>query len=198
MPNDPPTNLGSKSKFISHVGSVSELVLGSSIALHAAFGFLIVVLSTLIQIKYQSKDLSPFETHPATMIAFIIVVVIHVGALVVTIGRETDSRSYLPVLRHALLISGALASALLLRILVPLFGLFMFILCLLLSVAISCVWYQKIFGLPSWADLEVFNKLDDWLRQVFKWLHGAVFQVFRKSSTSCNISIEKEIIRMPV
>ncbi|KAK9274206.1 hypothetical protein L1049_019020 [Liquidambar formosana] len=171
------------------LGCASEQGLGSSTAFHAAFGFLIIVLGALIQIKYQSQNAPPFETHPSTMLAFIIVVVLHVVALVVMIGHKTDSTSYLPVLRHDLLISSAIASTLLLRILVPLFGLLMLVLCAVQIVAISCVWCNKIFGLPAWADFEVFNKLQGWLRQFFRCLHKGISQVFKKSSTSCN-SIE--------
>uniref|UniRef100_A0A7N2M2Q7 Uncharacterized protein n=1 Tax=Quercus lobata TaxID=97700 RepID=A0A7N2M2Q7_QUELO len=71
--------------------------LGSSMTVHGIFGFLIILLLTLLQVNYQNSG-NPFETHGATMLLFILAVFVYAIALA-GISQPTPNSSYLPILR---------------------------------------------------------------------------------------------------
>lgn len=171
------------------VHSEFEQRLRTALAYLAVFAFLLPLLNSLIQTKI--KDASLFETHPAITLAFIITLLILTAALLILIALKNTETTYLPILWHAILVSGALASALLIWIISPLLGLFMFVLCAVLTIISACVWYRKTFQPPPRAAFEVFNKLCDWFLQFSLSLPNAVFRAFNISPTSSD-STEKE------
>ena len=100
-------------------GSQQELGFSTTFQLHTAFGFLILLLLTLLQVKYQNFG-NPFQTHGATMLLFIIAVLVYAIALA-GISQPSSDRSYLPILSilgRVCFIFGAFACDLLLLILV--------------------------------------------------------------------------------
>ncbi|KAL4607580.1 hypothetical protein ACB092_09G185600 [Castanea dentata] len=121
--------------------------LGSSITVHTAFGFLILSLLTLLQVKYQNSG-NPYQTHSATMLLFVLAVLVYTIALA-GMSQLTSNTSYLPLLRCVCFIFGAFSCDLLLLILVPPFGWFILILCVCVSfpiiMSISFQSIQKFF-----------------------------------------------------
>ena len=100
-------------------GSQQELGFSTTFQLHTAFGFLILLLLTLLQVKYQNFG-NPFQTHGATMSLFIIAVLVYAIALA-GISQPSSNRSYLlilSILGRVCFIFGAFACDLLLLILV--------------------------------------------------------------------------------
>ena len=98
-------------------GSQQELGFSTTFQFHTAFGFLILLLLTLLQVKYQNLG-NPFQTHGATMSLFIIAVLVYAIALA-GICQPSSNRSYLPILSiigRVCFIFGAFACDLLLLI----------------------------------------------------------------------------------
>ncbi|KAK4580925.1 hypothetical protein RGQ29_024545 [Quercus rubra] len=138
--------------------------LGSSTRVHTAFGFLILSLLSLLQVKYQNFG-NPYQTHGATMLLFILAVLVYTIALA-GISQLTSNTSYLPLLRCVCFIFGAFACDLLLLILVPPFGWFILILCVCMSVRLLCdshrqilECFQQIYQLINQSTSKAFNIL---------------------------------------
>ncbi|XP_044491285.1 uncharacterized protein LOC123215310 [Mangifera indica] len=75
------------------------------------FKFLIPLLIGLLQVDYQSKNVSPFHTHPINMWGFLAATCIYC----VVLGTTTCSK----IVSHIILSSGALASVCLASVLFP-------------------------------------------------------------------------------
>ncbi|KAL4607583.1 hypothetical protein ACB092_09G185900, partial [Castanea dentata] len=124
---------------------------GSSVTVHDIFGFLIILLLTLLQVNHQNSG-NPFETHGATMLLFILAVFVYAIALA-GISQPAPNSSYLPILRGVCFISGAFACDSLLMILVPPFGWFIFVLCVCMFLQLLFKSRQQIHQLPLLSSL---------------------------------------------
>ncbi|KAF3947546.1 hypothetical protein CMV_026334, partial [Castanea mollissima] len=174
------------------------------IAIHTAVGFLIILLLTLLQVRGQSSG-DPFQTHGATMSAFVIAIFVYATALAVT-SQLTPNTRYLPILRHVCIIFGALACGLLLRIIVPPFGLLILVLGLLILVLWVCtslllLYDSQIlqsfseattnaFNTISEATSNAFNKLCVWFQDSFQSLRQEASRPFYSSSMPAANSTE--------
>ena len=143
---------------------------------HGIFGFLIILLLTLLQVNYQNSG-NPFETHGATMLLFILAVFVYAIALA-GISQPTPNSSYLPILRGMCFISGAFACDLLLMILVPPFGWFIFVLCVCMFLQLlfksrqqihQCL--QQICQSINRSTSQAFKILSDWFQNSFQSQH---------------------------
>ncbi|KAL0007794.1 hypothetical protein SO802_009296, partial [Lithocarpus litseifolius] len=99
--------------------SVQDFI--SSAPTHVVFVFLIQSLIGLIQVEYQSKSLSPFDTHPISMWTSFGAICIYSLGLATKMEPKARSASYSKVLSHVILISGVLSSASLASTLLPRF-----------------------------------------------------------------------------
>lgn len=109
----------------------SEDEVSSSTPLHAVFSFLIMLLLALVGIHCQGLNSSPLSTHYATMVLFIIAVVIYSIAFA-GIKLGPHNTSYLPTFNFICLTSGTLACELLVSILIAPFWLLIVNLCVIL------------------------------------------------------------------
>ena len=164
----------------------SQQDFGYSTTVHTAFGFDILVLLTLLQVKYQNSG-NPFQTHVATMLPFILAVIIYAIALV-AISQPTPNISYLPILRHVCKIFGAFACDFLLLILVPSFGWFILVLCVSISVRLLCnsrhqilQCFQQIFRSINQSTSPAFSKLCGWFQNGFQSLCQTGSRAFNRS-----------------
>ena len=119
----------------------SEDESSSSTPFHAVFGFLIMLLLTLVGVHFQGLNMSPLTTHYATMVLFIIAVFIYSIAFAgIKIGPHNTS--YLPIFNFICLTSGIIACELLVYILIPAFWLLIINLCATL-VEVLRRWYKQ-------------------------------------------------------
>jgi hypothetical protein len=122
-----------------------ELKVSSSTPFHAAFGFLITILIGLVGVHFQGLGVSPLRTHFATMLLFLMAVVIYSIAFVgIKVGAHNTSYHYLPLFKFICLISGTIACELLVSILIAALWLLIINLCAIL-VEVLRRWYQPIF-----------------------------------------------------
>ncbi|PPD76984.1 hypothetical protein GOBAR_DD26084 [Gossypium barbadense] len=92
--------------------------------IHASLGFLITVLLALIQVKYQSTNMAvPFETHPAIMFIFITAILVYAATAAIKTSNANSSIHRIIVSKISLL-SGSLATVVLLLVIVPPIGWF--------------------------------------------------------------------------
>ncbi|KAB2011018.1 hypothetical protein ES319_D10G285500v1 [Gossypium barbadense] len=92
--------------------------------IHASLGFLISVLVDLIQVKYQSTNMAvPFETHPAIMFIFITAILVYAAAATIKTSNDNSSIHRVIVTKISLL-SGSLATVVLLLVIVAPIGWF--------------------------------------------------------------------------
>ena len=129
--------------FIFNCGSEEEV--NFSTPFHAAFGFLITLLLALVGVHFQGLGVSPLKTHFATILLFLMAVVIYSIAFVgIKVGAHNTSYRYLPLFNFICLISGTLACELLVSILItPLWLLIINLCAILVEVLRRC--YQPIF-----------------------------------------------------
>ena len=135
---------------------------------HAIIAFTISILAAFIQVEFQSKSSSPFETHYWIMSAFFVVLFIYVLAwLKATIQVQTQTQDTIRndnnhgVMTKISLLFGALNSILLLLILLRALGWF--------SLFIWTLYFVKAsHKLVNDAIFELFDKLS-------KAIHGRTF-----------------------
>ena len=156
----------------------------------AAFSFILGFLLTLLGWKYQSSSVSLFHTHSAIMLFLIIDVCTFTIALAMTI-LPTTNRTHLSLFKNVCLISEAFACNLLLFILVPLFGWFIFIIFLFVLVWLLYGSYNQILQCcqeilePMWhstSTFEAFHSVCDRFQQFFQSIWQAPSQAFDGSS----------------
>ncbi|KAK4580926.1 hypothetical protein RGQ29_024546 [Quercus rubra] len=161
----------------------------SSISIHTAVGFLIILLLTLLQVRGQSSG-DPFQTHGATISAFVIAIFFYATALAV-ISQLTPNTRYLPILWHVCIIFGVLACGLLLRIIVPPFGLLILVLwvCTSLLLLYDSQILQSFseattnaFNTISEATSNAFDKLCVWFQDSFQSMRQEASGPFNSSS----------------
>ncbi|KAJ0111211.1 hypothetical protein Patl1_00198 [Pistacia atlantica] len=87
---------------------------------HMIFLFLIPVMLGLLQVEYQSKNVSPFDTHPINMWVFLAATYIYCVGLATNLELQNHSTTtYSKIISHVILSSGALASVTLALVLFP-------------------------------------------------------------------------------
>ena len=179
----------------------SQQELNFSTTVHTAFGFVIVLLLTLLQVKYQNFG-NPFQMHGAIMSLFIVCVLAYAIALVV-VSQPTPNTSYLPLLRDVCFIFGAFACDLLLLMLVPPFGWLILGLCVCMSIRLLFYSYQQIlqcfqqiFQSFNQNISKAFKILCCWFQSSFKSLCRAASRAFNSMPTSN--SIENQVVEMEV
>ncbi|XWS72262.1 hypothetical protein CRYUN_Cryun02cG0024900 [Craigia yunnanensis] len=79
----------------------------------ATIGSLIIVLLTLLQVKYENKDESPFDTDGLVMMLFIVTMLINtlVAVATITVQAWFPNHSLVPVLNQICFAFGVLASS---------------------------------------------------------------------------------------
>ncbi|KAF7139433.1 hypothetical protein RHSIM_Rhsim07G0111900 [Rhododendron simsii] len=82
---------------------------------HTVLAFIVPVLLSLLQIKYQGNQISPFETHPISMVIFV------ASLLLYCFGYHAKSRwpTYALVISHGMVAFGSLSVVSLASILFP-------------------------------------------------------------------------------
>jgi hypothetical protein len=137
------------------------------------FGFFLGFLLTLVGLKYQSSAAALFHAHSAIMVLLIIDVCTCTIALAAVI-LTTFNTSYLPFLKSVSLISGAFACDLLILIIVPPFGWFIFTIWVFVLVCLLYGKYQyilqccqEILQSISHSTFDAFDVLCNWFQQNF-------------------------------
>ena len=140
----------------------------------AVLGVLFGPLLTILGWKYQSPDVSLFDTHGALMLLLIIDVCIFTISMAVTI-LPTFNRTHLPFFKGVFLISGVFASDLILLMLVPPLGWFIGTICafailLLLNRSRKQILElcQEILESMWHSTSKALHRLCDWFRQSFQ------------------------------
>ena len=140
----------------------------------AVLGVLFGPLLTILGWKYQSPDVSLFDTHGALMLLLIIDVCIFTISMVATI-LPTFNRTHLPFFKGVFLISGVFACDLILLMLVPPFGWFICTICASVMVLLLYRSRKQILQLcqeilePMWHSIfEAFYSSCDWFQQSFQ------------------------------
>ncbi|KAH7862888.1 hypothetical protein Vadar_010666 [Vaccinium darrowii] len=91
----------------------------SSTTCHVVYGFLISTLIGLLQLKYQNKKVSPFETHPALIRMFVATMCIYSLAMVGKITAANYRAKCCEIFSRVSILSGALSSVSLAMIFLP-------------------------------------------------------------------------------
>nr|POE96736.1 hypothetical protein CFP56_43462 [Quercus suber] len=166
----------------------------------AVFGVLFGPLLTILGLKYQSPDVSLFDIHGALMLLLIIDVCIFTISMAVTI-LPTFNRTHLPFFKGVFLISGVFAYDLILLMLVPPFGWFIFTICASVMVLLLYCSRKHILGRcqeilePMWhSTSEAFHSLYDWFRQSFQSVWMAPSQASTESSMPIPNMTEKHVV----
>ena len=95
----------------------------TSMSLHAIVGYAIPTLSAFMQLEFQSKSSSPFDTHYWTMLCFFIALFAYMAAWAKTSATAHGGQPcFGSAASNICVMSGALASVLLLKIVVPPLG----------------------------------------------------------------------------
>ncbi|KAJ0051803.1 hypothetical protein Pint_00190 [Pistacia integerrima] len=83
------------------------------------FLFLIPLMLGLLQVEYQSKNVSPFDTHPINMWVFLAATCIYCGELATNLESQNHPTTCSKIISRVILSSGAFASVTLASVLVP-------------------------------------------------------------------------------
>ena len=92
----------------------------SSTMPHVVYAFLVATLIGLLQMKYQNKSVSPFETHSTNMTSFVLTLCAYCLAMVGKNIHKNHGGNYTKILGHVILISQTLSSVSLATIFLPL------------------------------------------------------------------------------
>ncbi|KAK4592973.1 hypothetical protein RGQ29_017207 [Quercus rubra] len=93
----------------------------------AAFAFLLGFLLTLLGLKYQNPGVSVFDTHRAIILLLILNVCTCTISLAMIIVLPTSNKTHLSFFKNVFLFSGVFACDLVLLVLIPPLGWFIFI-----------------------------------------------------------------------
>ncbi|KAH7864845.1 hypothetical protein Vadar_034545 [Vaccinium darrowii] len=91
----------------------------SSTTCHVVYGFFITTLIGILQLKYQNKKVSPFETHLTPIRTFVATMCIYSLAMVGKIIAKKYSAKCYEIFSHVSILSGALSSVSLATIFLP-------------------------------------------------------------------------------
>ena len=177
----------------------------------AVFGFMLGPLLTSLGWKYQSPDVSLFDIHGAIMLLLIVDVCIFTISMAMTIPPNFN-RIHLPIFKGVFLIFGVFACYLILLMLAPPFGWFIFTTCASIMVLLLYQSYREILlhcqeilepmwhstskafhGLCDWFQ-QNFNSLCDWFRQSFQSIWTAPSQASNGSSMPTPNMREKHVL----
>jgi uncharacterized membrane protein YfcA len=147
------------------VGFASEQALIGHANANGNHQFLILVLLSLLQIKCQNSGNSPFDTH-VTIMPLLIIVIYFYGVAYAAITRQNPNRSYIYLVVLICDILGALASSLLILILLPSFGRFLLVLC-------AFVLSLKALHSSNWKIFELLLAFKCQVSSTFKRSHQA-------------------------
>ena len=152
----------------------NEQELCSYIKWLAVFDFVFGTLLTILKWKYQSPNISLFDIHGALMLILIIDVCIFTISMARTI-LPTFNRTCHPFFKGVFFISGVFACDLILLMLVPPFGWFIFTICTFVLVLLlhrSCEQIlrhcQETLESMWHSTPESFHSLCDWFRHSFQ------------------------------
>ena len=158
----------------------------------AVFGFMLGSLLTFLGWKYQSPNVSLFDIHGAIMLLLIIDVCIFTISMAVTI-LPNFNRFYLPLFKGVFLISGVLACDLILLMLAPPFGWFIFTICASVMVLLLYQSRREILQRcqailePMWdSTSKAFHGLCDCFQQNFYGLCDWFQQSFQSNRTAAS------------
>ena len=172
--------------------SRSEPELRFFTALLALFGFLFSFLLTLLGLKHQSSGAALFHEHGTIMLLLTIDVCTCTIALAAAMLQTSNPR-YIPFFKSVCLISGAFASDLLLLILFPPFGWFVFIIFVFILICLVYGSYEQILncsqeflGSISSCTSHCIHILCNWFQENFQ---------FQTSNGSLN-EIETQVAEM--
>ncbi|KAM3690901.1 hypothetical protein ACJW31_09G155100 [Castanea mollissima] len=175
----------------------SQQQLNSSTTVHTAFGFLIMMLLTLIQVRFQNSD-NPFHTNGGIMFSFI-GCALGYSITLAWISQPTLNTSYLHIGRSVCVIFGTFASGLLVEILLPPLGFFILAICALMLARLLCVshqeilqCFQEIFQSINQYTSEAFKTLCGWVQNGFQSLKQAASRAFNSSSMPTAHSLEEQ------
>ncbi|KAG5538642.1 hypothetical protein RHGRI_019264 [Rhododendron griersonianum] len=114
---------------------------------HAVYTFLVTTLIGLLQVKYQNKNVSPFETHLTSIRSFVIAVFIYCLVTVGKIITKNYGANCSKILGYVSLISGTLSSVSLAVIFLPtlLSSVIMFIIWAILFAMVARFLYKAIY-----------------------------------------------------
>lgn len=128
-----------------------------------------------MQVKYQDKQDSPFETHEAIMVLFIVAAFIYTVSFLsslILIQNHHDYTFYvLPILKQISVVSGTLACDSLILILCPPFGYLVLALCALLALRILIGSYHQIVQLLHDAANRAYEAVASDFELLFQTLH---------------------------
>ena len=135
---------------------------------HAIIVFIITVLCAFIQVEFQSKSQSPFETHSCITLTFFVVLLAYALSLLTTtdtlevpaLDDPNDNNEVQLLMSKISLFFGALASILLMMIVFPVLGW----ICLVLWIV---CFLKNAFELVNFAMFQVIDKLS-------RAIHGQV------------------------
>ncbi|KAF9660657.1 hypothetical protein SADUNF_SadunfUnG0001700 [Salix dunnii] len=142
--------------------------------IHGGMNSVNVALLTLLQLKYQNKEISPFEEHGTIILLYILTSVVYSTVLIALLLRahQLQGTLCLATLEHICLLSGALACDLLLLILAPPFGYFLLAFCgVLILVKALLRSYQQIRGHDVAA---ISERARDLIRNVSRSMDGVL------------------------
>ncbi|KAJ0053996.1 hypothetical protein Pint_00188 [Pistacia integerrima] len=83
------------------------------------FLFLVPVMLGLLQVEYQSKNVSPFDTHPINMWVFLAATCIYCTGLATNLELQNHTTTHSKIISHVILSSGALTLVTLASVLFP-------------------------------------------------------------------------------
>ncbi|CAK7327536.1 unnamed protein product, partial [Dovyalis caffra] len=89
---------------------------------HGIFGLIIETLNNQIQVKYQSVQVSPFDTHRVIMFIFLLALFVYATASVVEVMLRACESIYDRFVGNILLFASGSAAILLLATLAPILG----------------------------------------------------------------------------
>ncbi|KAF9668794.1 hypothetical protein SADUNF_Sadunf14G0040400 [Salix dunnii] len=131
----------------------------SIVVQHAIFALLVNTLNNQIKVKYQSMQVSPFETHKRVMSAFFVALFIYATASVAAIILRTQRSVYQRLVGNIRLFASALATTLLLMTLALILACIISVMWTCLSVKLAYESCQHLCQLLSRAADELLEML---------------------------------------
>jgi hypothetical protein len=113
---------------------------------HGIFALLLKTLSNYIQVKYQSIQASPMDTHHLIMFIFLLALFIYATALVVEVMLRASESIYHTHVGNIRLFAGGFAAILLLAILYPIMGCIISLMWACLFVKIAYESFQELYS----------------------------------------------------
>ena len=143
--------------------------------------FLVALLFAIIGVHFRSSDISPFETHYAIFLLFLVAIFVY-GLAYVLIAVQSRHSEYLSKLRLMCLVFGTLAMELPALIIISPFWLFIVNLCSILIIGVLCSYKQ----------------ISQFVCQICGWLvprfQSAAFQAFLSREWGDNDNQVAEIV----